>query len=86
MPKAVNNEMCSPFSFLERKNKLRYSEIYTYWCQNTVVAQSKRHPAFGNGVAFRMDTTAIYLQARRVKWQKDKLVIQNHSHVLFATS
>lgn len=75
--------MCSPFFFQGRKNKLRSFEIYT--CQNTVVAQSKLHPAFDNGVRIQ-DTTAIFLQDRRVKWQKDKLVIQNRSQVLFPTS
>lgn len=53
MPKTARNAMPFPFFFQERKGKLRYFEIYTYWCQNTIVAQSKLHPAFDNGVSIQ---------------------------------
>lgn len=71
--------MCALLSFQEETNKLRCFEIYKGAKTNFILLLTVQ-------LALRMDTTAIYLQARRVDWQKDKLVIRNHSLVLFATS
>lgn len=50
-------------------------------CQNIVITQSRLHPALDDAVSIGYGYYSYIFTARRVEWQKDKLVIQNHSLV-----